>query len=181
MRTNLIITDEFYNNPDEVRAYALAQPFLESGNYPGRRTANDTNPAIREGVQKIIRSAGGEITNWNGVNYQITTANDRTWIHHDGPCGNWAAVCYLTPDAPVTGGTGIFRLKSTGNMIAPDVNDHSTPGYDYTKWDLVDFVGNIYNRIVIYRSDLYHASLDYFGENLNDGRLFQVMFFQTEY
>lgn len=181
MRTNLIVVDDFYNNVDEVRAYALSQPFNQIGNYPGRRTEFDINLSIREGIQSVVGSAGGLITNWNGVSYQIATANDRTWIHHDGPCGNWAGVCYLTPDAPVSGGTGIFKLKSTGNMAAPDVNDHNTPGYDYTKWEMVDRIGNIYNRLILYKTDLYHASLDYFGEGLNDGRLFQVMFFQTEF
>jgi hypothetical protein len=42
-------------------------------------------------------------------------------------------------------------------------------------------VGNVYNRLVLYRGDLFHSSLDYFGEGLNDGRLFQTFFFNTEY
>jgi hypothetical protein len=53
-------------------------------------------------------------------------------------------------------------------------------GYDMTKWDLVDKIGNRYNRLIIYRGDLYHASLDYFGNNLHNGRLFQTFFFCTE-
>ena len=181
MKKSLIVVDDFYNNVDEVRAYALSQSYNEVGNYPGRRSTLDTNPSIRDGIQNIIRSVGGEITNWRGVNYQIATANDRTWIHHDGPCGNWAGIIYLTDHAPVSGGTGIFKLKSTNSMVSLDPNDHTAPGYDYTKWKLVDRIGNIYNRLVLYRTDLYHASLDYFGEGLHDGRLFQVTFFQTEF
>ena len=38
MKTNLIITDDFYNNPDETREWALRQPFNVAGNFPGRRT-----------------------------------------------------------------------------------------------------------------------------------------------
>ena len=52
---------------------------------------------------------------------------------------------------------------------------------DYTKWDLVDQLGNKFNRLVMYRSDNYHVSLDYFGKDLETGRLFQVFFFTSEY
>ena len=51
---------------------------------------------------------------------------------------------------------------------------------DYTKWEMSDRLGNVYNRLVLYRGGLYHVSLDYFGKNLHDGRLFQVFFFNTE-
>jgi len=33
----------------------------------------------------------------------------------------------------------------------------------------------------MYRGDYFHASLDYFGDNPQNGRLFQVFFFNTEY
>ena len=38
MRTNLIITDNFYGDPDSVRKFALTQSFDVKGNYPGSRT-----------------------------------------------------------------------------------------------------------------------------------------------
>ena len=68
----------------------------------------------------------------------------------------------------------------------PIINEHIMDGIwkeanDYTKWDLVDFVHNKYNRMVIYRGDMFHASLDYFGKDMYDGRLFQTFFFNTEY
>jgi hypothetical protein len=50
-----------------------------------------------------------------------------------------------------------------------------------TKWELVDRIANRYNRLVLYRSNMYHTSLDYFGKNLQDGRLFQLFFINTEY
>jgi hypothetical protein len=51
---------------------------------------------------------------------------------------------------------------------------------DYTKWDLFDVIGNRFNRLAMYRGDFYHASLDYFGTNKENGRLFQLFFFNTE-
>ena len=51
---------------------------------------------------------------------------------------------------------------------------------DLTKWTLVDRIGNVYNRMVIFNAKQYHCSLDYFGTNKENGRLFQVFFFSTE-
>jgi len=52
---------------------------------------------------------------------------------------------------------------------------------DFSKWDMSAMVGNIYNRLVLYRGDMFHSSLDYFGKDKNDGRLFQTFFFNTQH
>ena len=48
---------------------------------------------------------------------------------------------------------------------------------DMTKWELTDRLSNKFNRLVLYRGDFFHMSLDYFGQDMNDGRLFQTFFF----
>jgi hypothetical protein len=49
------------------------------------------------------------------------------------------------------------------------------------KWEQVNFVGNIYNRLVVYRGSMYHRSvLPGFGTDKYTGRLFQTFFFDTE-
>jgi predicted NodU family carbamoyl transferase len=112
--------------------------------------------------------------------FQICTAKDRTWIHADSFNG-WAAVCYLTPDAPLSSGTALYRWKETKEDMRTDNTAPYYDGYDYTKWEMTDYIANKYNRIVLYRGNLYHASLDYFGDNLQNGRLFQTFFFNTEF
>ena len=196
MNTTLIITDNFYNNPDEVRAFALEQEFAVRGNFPGNRTVSFMDEELKFFISSIVAPHAGEVTYWGDAGeynytgaFQYTTSNDKTWIHADHTT-SWAGVCYLTPNAPHTGGTGLFRHKETGYnspprkedgtyddvLLEPLQNDYS----DYTKWDLVDIVGNVYNRLVLYRGDLFHASLDYFGHDLESGRLFQTFFFSTE-
>jgi hypothetical protein len=71
----------------------------------------------------------------------------------------------------------MYRHKESGEWRS---HENLYEGYDYTKWDKVDSIGNKYNRLILYRGDLFHASLDYFGKNLYDGRLFQTFFFDTE-
>ena len=118
MRTNLIIVDDFYNNVDEVREFALSQKFDIKGNYPGRRTGCLINDSTRENIQKIVEPHGGKITDWLESDeytgsFQITTAKERSWVHSDNvnksylfnPSNYWGGVLYLTPDAPLEGGT----------------------------------------------------------------------------
>jgi hypothetical protein len=187
----MLSISDFYNNPDEVRAFAMSQEFGESGNYPGRRTKSFLNDSIKQIIQDNIRPFAGDVVWWGDDNsgaFQYTTAQDRSWIHSDGTT-NWAGVCYLTPDAPLSSGTGIFRHKETGlkNWIYTEHTEEETKtaaphveGMDYTKWEMVDRIGNVYNRLILYRGDLFHVSLDYFGKDLQDGRLFQTFFFNTE-
>ncbi len=193
MRFNSLTIDDFYSNPMEVREFALKQDFAVRGNYPGMRTKSFLNDSIKKRMRDILYPFAGEITWWGGDytgSFQYTTASDRSWIHADSTT-DWAAVCYLTPDAPVSAGTGIFRQKKTGWMHYdykeaeknPEYNKNAPSGddmQDYTKWEMVDRVGNIFNRLIMYRADNYHVSLDYFGKDINDGRLFQVFFFNTE-
>jgi len=194
MEIQTIIVDGFYNDVDLVRQFALQQEFNVNGNYPGHRTPSLTNDTVKEVIQNIVRTAGGKITWWDTEQYngafQYTTAADRSWIHAD-QTSNWAGVCYLTPDAPATAGTGLFRHKSTGLYSAPKNEDGSLDmdylsiinqdSQDMTKWERIDTLANKYNRLVLYRGDIFHMSLDYFGKDKYDGRLFQTFFFNTEY
>ena len=195
MAYNLIIVDNFYSNPIEVRDFALSQDFDVKGNYPGQRTKSFLSPSLKEYIELHMSAVHGKI-NWPKEgeeeycgSFQFTTAEDRTWIHSDNNT-KWAGVLYLTPDAPVSSGTGLYKHKETGlcgwdnskyteeeTSLAP----HMSEARDYTKWDLVDRLGNKFNRLVLYRSDNYHVSMDYFGKDKYDGRLFQVFFFTTEY
>ncbi|NBP00385.1 MAG: hypothetical protein EBU90_09720 [Proteobacteria bacterium] len=177
MDLTLIIVDNFYLNPDAVRNYALSLPFDVKGNFPGIRT----KPYLPDDVKNCIRhwmSPVGKITNWH-ENYgytgafQMATALDRTWIHSDH-FNKWGGVCYLTPDAPISAGTALYQHKET-KLYRRIEKDYE--GYDYTKWDLVDRIGNRYNRLILFRGDLFHASLDYFGDSYTNGRLFQTFFF----
>jgi len=197
MRFNSITIDDFYVNPDDVREFALKQEFKVRGNYPGQRTESFLTEGLKKKLRDILFPFAGEITYWGSDNpennytgsFQYTVAEDRSWIHADSTT-DWAAVCYLTPNAPLTAGTGIFRHKATKwshydykREKEPGYNDAAPPGdemRDYTKWEMVDRIGNVYNRLIMYRADNYHVSLDYFGKNMHDGRLFQVFFFNTE-
>lgn len=194
MKVSSIIIDDFYIDPIETREMALAQDFNVQGNYPGARTPSVFNQSVYDVVQSIIFPAGGKITRWDMDQYtgsfQYTTSRDRSWIHADQTT-TWAGVCYLTPDAPLSAGTGLFRHKPTGLEMAPRNPDGSynmdllnrinQDSQDMTKWEMTERLANKFNRLVIYRGDYFHMSLDYFGTDKYNGRLFQTFFFDTEF
>ena len=116
MKINTLIIDDFYDNPNEVRDFALNQDFNVDGNYPGHRTISFLDDGIKSTMQSLLNPFAGKITGWGGDysgSFQYTTSEDRSWIHSDSTTG-WAAVLYLTPDAPISSGTGLFKHIGSG-------------------------------------------------------------------
>lgn len=194
----LIIIDNFYTNALETREYILKQPFSVRGNYPGQRTISYATESLKEIIQGYIQPFGGKITIfhipkpdnsdaaeiYNGA-FQYTTSRDRSWVHIDG-FNNWAGVVYMTPDAPLSGGTSFYQFHDgTRNKREMEALDNKSQtdhwSQDLTKWKLVDQVGNVFNRLILFNSYRFHMSMDYFGDCKENGRLFQVFFFSTEY
>ena len=187
MKGSIIVVDDFYYVPDKVRSYALSLPFDVKGNYPGVRTKNEINQETKTAIQSLLWPVAGEVTNWldeDGVGYtgsfQVCKSNEQTWIHQDD-FNNWAGVLYLSPDAPLNTGTSFYRHKNSDATDSSFVGDSLNPdGSDYSKWEEIDRVSNRYNRLVLFRANQFHASTSHFGNDLNNGRLTQVFFIQTE-
>lgn len=193
----LIVIDNFYNNAMDTRNYILSQNFKVRGNYPGQRTRSYANSHLKDIIQEYILPFGGKITEfpmpdetnkdnnniYNGA-FQYTTSRDRSWVHIDGH-NNWAGVLYMTPNAPLSSGTGFYKFND-GTFCEKDQQflDNKTEtdkfSQDLTKWEQVDKVGNIFNRLILFNSKRFHMSMDYFGDSKENGRLFQVFFFSTE-
>lgn len=193
----LIVIDNFYSNVIDTRDYILSQEFKVRGNYPGKRTRSFANQHLKDIIQEYVLPYGGKITDfpmpdetnkddnniYNGA-FQYTTSRERSWVHIDG-FNNWAGVVFMTQDAPITSGTGFYKFYD-GAMCKQDMeildNKSETDKFsqDMTKWQMVDNVGNVFNRLVLFNSNRFHMSQDYFGDSKENGRLFQVFFFSTE-
>jgi hypothetical protein len=71
--------------------------------------------------------------------------------------------------------TGIENVNDyTDNK---DIREYAS---DMTKWKIVDKIGNVFNRLILFNSKRFHMSDDYFGTNTENGRLTQVFFFSTQ-
>ena len=188
------MVDDFYQDPHKAIDYALSLDFNVRHHFPGLRTKPSLTKEVKDSLQEILLSPGGLVEEWawphplasNEISgeFQLNTIRDRSWVHIDDK-PNWAGVIYLTPHAPPHTGTGIFRHKETGYFQKPeDQQLHNTimrDAQDYTKGDVMDIVSNVFNRLVLYRADMYHSALSYFGDSKEDGRIIQLFFLKTEY
>jgi len=181
-RKKLWVVDNFYEDPYALREFALKQEFQNDLRfYKGKRTENVYHtPQIRQRFEEIMgvktRDFPGQGT-MNGV-FQYCTPEDLLVHHHDGQ--TWAAMIFLTPDAPFETGTSFYRHKQTGITLAdpPKSDVYSMHGfYDRTKFELIDQIGNVFNRLVIFDARCLHSATQYFGTKKEDARLFQIFFF----
>jgi hypothetical protein len=179
-----VVIDNIYVNPDQVRDFALAQRFAEhKQQHKGQRTeAVFRFPGLK---QRFEAALGRSINNWEkyGTNgcFQFCTAEDALVYHTDQQ--EWAGVLFLTPNAPVDCGTTIYRPRNqslnANLVVSPELHSQvfARGFYDSTPFEVVDVVGNVYNRLLLFNSKMIHAASKYFGTNANNGRLFQMFFF----
>lgn len=187
---SFVVIDDIYVDPNQVREFALSQPFKEHTEYhKGKRTeAVFRFPGLKQRFESAI---GKKITNWEkyGINgcFQYCTAEDALVYHTDTQ--SWAGVLFLTPNAPTQCGTTIYRpldrellVKNGGLMITGDNHAKVFSGgfYDKTRFEPVDVVGNVYNRVLLFNAKMIHAASQYFGNDITNGRLFQMFFFDVE-
>ena len=175
------VVDNFYSDPYAVREFALKQEFAEDLNYfKGSRSLQQYFvPGTKEAFERIM---GIKIREWESHGmcgrFQYCTSQDDLVYHNDGQ--TWAAMLYLTPDAPYCTGTSLYASKN-GARRTGDANFDDTiyagGFYDETKFDLVDSIGNVFNRLFIFDAQNIHAASKYFGQTKEDSRLFHIFFF----
>lgn len=180
---SFVVVDNIYNDPDSVRKFALSCEFNNHINYhKGKRTDQAYRfTGLKERIEGIL---GKEIDNWdnkyeaiNGC-FQYCIGGDQEVYHHDEQ--QYAGIIYLTPNAPVQSGTCFYRSNHTKKMkvLTQEYDTVFSKGHlDNTEFEMVDRVGNVYNRMVIFDAKLIHSATNYFGNKKDNGRLFQLFFF----
>lgn len=183
------VVDNFYDNPDQIRKFALEQNYIEGGfgrGFIGRRTEKQfLFPGLRERFEEVM---GRKITAWqeHGMNgrFQIAWSGEPLVYHCDSQ--KWGGMIYLTPDAPYQCGTSLFAHKKTRARTYHDpgwdASWKDVPGdchLDRTPFETVDVLGNVYNRLVIFDASCIHSASEYFGTVRENARLWQMFFFDT--
>jgi hypothetical protein len=143
---------------------------------------------LRDRLQKVVAESisqhswenGGD--GWNGVFHLI----DASWtpyrgsIHHHYKPGDvergWSGLVYLSPDAPPSSGTSIWRDKTTGLCVA---SYGAKFEYELPRFELALLVENRFNRLLLFRENVLHRAEHGFGVGRNS-RLTQTFFFCTE-
>ena len=197
---HILVVDNFLKDPDAVRQFALGQVFVANEQrYKGKRTAERFLwPGLKEEFERLLN---WQISNWTTLDtngcFQVTGHQDPIVWHHDNQ--NYAAAIHLTPSAPVGAGTSFWRFKPNGcrrpashpsesHRFSSDEQRDKAMESVYTldsilkpdPWELVDKVGSVYNRLVMWDSKLFHSASSYeglAGETPSSSRLIQLFFF----
>lgn len=201
MQDGTILVDGFYVNPDAVRERALRSQYADISltDYPGfgSRSTLDAQ-SLRKRFAGLVGADLNVDTDrftWGGFRFITGESARRSKVHADTAV-EWAAMVYLTPDAPTSAGTGLFRHRSTGFDAPPTDRQARALGYcdaaqfddvviradkaDFSKWELVDQVEPVFNRLVIFRgSQRYHAPLGGCGDSPETARLTHSFFFNV--
>lgn len=183
---NILLVDNFYKNPDEIRKDALASQYEEDDKfYKGKRTSHKfLFPYVKEEFERLLNV---KITDWlnqpmNGI-FQITSGKDPLVWHSDSQ--DYAGAIYLTPNDDADSyqqGTSFWRDKKFGNRRPPSNEAHCNEVYsEYNlthpdNWELVDKVGAVYNRLVLWDAKLIHSASQYGDKE----RLVQLFFFSIQ-
>jgi hypothetical protein len=181
---SVVVVDDVYADPHAVRAFALSQEFRAHPEYHrGERTEQTfLFPGIKELFERALLGRRICEKDWHamGTNgcFQWCKAGDSIVYHAD--MQQMAGVIFLTPDAPPECGTSLFRSRGPchARRAAPGVFDGGF--LDASRFERVDAVGNVFNRLVLFDAQLLHAASQYFGTDATNGRLFQMFFFNLE-
>jgi len=187
---DLIIIDNFYKNPDDIRNYALLQNFSETGSFPGYRTKRSFgNNELYQHLKSYLNNIGYNIIFFNmsihsigncKFTYSIASHKAKSWIHKDTiPTDifdnyniensiHMAGIVYLTPNAPFNSGTIFYEFDYENNKNVTDIDKYT---FNTTKWKKTDVIGNVYNRMILFNSQKYHSINKLFGTNKYNGRL----------
>jgi hypothetical protein len=187
MNKRAFIVDNFYSDPLDIRAFAQQQEYVEGGfgrGFIGRRSIKQfLFPEVKKTFESILNM---KITKWEeyGMNgrFQLNTAGEPVVYHCDSQ--RFAAMIFLTPDAPPSCGTSTFMHKNTRvhHNSSPRINEvfYGSNHLDGTPFERVDKFGNIFNRLVIFDGGCIHAASEYFGITMDDARLWHMFFFDAE-
>ena len=170
----IVYIDNFYQNPDKVRNLALRFPSDETDMAIDMEGFVDVWTPICSQVYGVqdIESLKADST----FSIRTSQSKDRSDIPHiDGGIHDvgWSGVIYLNKGKECKGGTGFYTYK--GLQVEPDQS-----GIDKDGFELVHQSEMVYNRFVMYPSNILHKALDdegWFEDDLH--RLIQVFYLRT--
>ena len=195
------VISDFYENPDEIRKYALAQKYTYrhemkqdiSYVFPGSRTKDlrDLSMSLYEKICKKLISVFHipeyDLMRWDiTTNFQIVEAEYGRGLIHQDSNNVFAGVLYLTPNPPLDSGTSLFRKNATYDddlywKIIKENDEHFKKkepiDFSYhSMFDEVVRVNNVYNTLIIFEGDIHHCANEFFGDTKFNSRLAQVFF-----
>lgn len=197
MHTTFMVVDDFLDNAEALRAHALTleYPPLE-GAFPGRNSLQRINiDGLTEAVSKLVgEPLVAAPPPQSHAKFRITLAADkgRGKVHVDE--SHWSGILYLSRPEDCVGGTEFFRHRGTGldqfPFSAEELRHHGfadhadahralieRDGTNESAWESLMMVPMKFNRLILLRPFLFHTAGPGFGDQMENGRLVYLMFF----
>jgi hypothetical protein len=167
--------DDFFENPDELRAAILQMEFeppTEDDNWHGSRVVPTNRVVAGVDLEEMIaEEVKFRIPNFEYdemlLAFHITPEEIRSHFdvefeqaskHFDGDACRMVGLIYLSPNPPKNCGTSFF--DDDGNKVGE--------------------IENTYNTMVIYPADILHGPTNPFGDTKENSRL-TIVFFLKKY
>jgi hypothetical protein len=179
-----VCVDNFYNDPEQIRKFALSLEYNNSedseGRYPGKRT-KFLHEIDREFFDNFCKKVFSVLYDFRfDIQWEVMTCfhqipefdNDVKnlgWIHKDDAI--FAGLVYLTPEADLNSGTSFYTLKDGASEDYKDWASVKEKFYKSNidkKYDEMALehrslfnetlrVNNVYNRMILFDSQCYHG------------------------
>lgn len=200
---DIIIKDNFYHDPNSVRNLALQQDYhyyephwystslkvrygkiiddpICGYKYNNKEVIDLIESAIGAKVDMNTWYNGGD--DWNGVFHAKYKNNNHVdFIHHhfkEGDCVNgYSGVVYLDENQSKSG-TKIWKNMKTNSIkgtFGPFFEKYAKPGNN--QWKIYKHIENKFNRLVLFKGDVFHSGDAGYGNTIDNCRLFQTFFF----
>lgn len=184
---DIIVVDNFYENPDAVRSLALQVPYLDSKKLPARFNGTESKKGYfsKSLVEKLESLLGRKIAvnskNYSFGVFSLITDEDKEnqSIHVDSV--EWVGLIYLNLPDECSGGTSFFRHLITG--ASTFINEQKSnlelsDAYNLDKWIEWRTVEMKFNRLVLFQANKYfHSAKTFSCFTKNQPRITQRFFF----
>ena len=177
-------------------------------NFPGVQTpAQPCGVTMQRIAHALARPLKWDSTDNGAVRLSVASDDARADVHIDNPSlpHIFGGVLYLSPPEHCRGGTCFYRHRATGwdRRLGEDaLREGGYASYEDfqrrnlpasrrlpfnewqrqrdTTWELLFEIPMRFNRLVVFRSDFFHAISELFGDSAENGRLVQLFHFESQ-
>lgn len=176
-------------------------------NFPGVQTPPQPCTQTMQRIADALgRAVKWDSIDHGAVRLSLARDEARADVHVDNPTleNVYGGVLYLSLPEHCRGGTSFYRHRGSGWDRRPDAATMKAAGYasflDFQKrnlppnrkmpfaqwlerreatWEWLFEVPMRFNRLVVFRSDFFHAITELFGDDFSNGRLVQLFHFEA--
>lgn len=204
---SLIVIDNFYDNPDAIRALALSSEYntKRGGTYPGiEAIAKDVDwssswKKLRSYIEEDVDAPCPLKDGFPQGKFRLAMKEheaDRIDLVHED-VHRWSGVVYLSLPEHCQGGIAYYKHKKTGALSStPEWFAENYPELlttprdelqkkllsifkDESQWEKIGEVPMLYNRAIIIMAQCFHGSTGIFGTSKETARITQNFQFYT--